>query len=88
MYFVWWIFSDYPINVLSLESDWNFDLGLLTNFLLLIAQPIFIVIESMSPTISPSVVTQIIISQNERVIAGSLFIVLKVNQFIHDISLN
>lgn len=75
MYFVWWIFSDYPINVLSLESDWNFDLGLLTNFLLLIAQPIFIVIESMSPTISPSVVTQIIISQNERVIAGSLFIV-------------
>jgi hypothetical protein len=75
MYFVWLCFSDYPINVLSLESDWNFDLGLLTNFLLLIAQPIFIVIESMSPTISPSVVAQIFIIQNERVIAGSLFIV-------------
>lgn len=74
MYFVWWIFSDYPINVLSLESDWNFDLGLLTNFLLLIAQPIFIVIESMSPTISPSVVTQIFIVQNAMVICGILFI--------------
>jgi hypothetical protein len=29
----------------------------------------------MSPTISPSVVAQIFIIQNERVIAGSLFIV-------------